>query len=231
MSGFTTSTLTGVELAPGVGEWMESFAKAQAEFPNVPKGQKATIPMKSGGEFSYTYAALPDVLEAVRPILEANGFAVAQSVAGDRDTIAVTTRIYHKAGHMESFGPLVLHSGGDARSAGSAITYARRYALCAALGIAPDEDDDGARAAAARRDEPTMSEADVAWAWVWQESKVLKAWSDADRLAAAELAQTYLAIKKVSNMDEARRVFDHMTGQYAERPIDQLPLEKEKKEK
>lgn len=212
-----------------VEAWTEAFAQAQAEFPNVPKGQKATIPMKSGGEFSYTYAALPDVLDAVRPILAEHGFAVAQSVGGDQNTVAVETRIYHKAGHMEAFGPLVLHSGGDARSAGSAITYARRYALCAALGIAPDEDDDGARAAAARRDEPTMSEADIAWRWVWEESKVLKGWSDNDRLAAAETAQTYLAIKKVTNMDEARRVLDHMRGAYAERPVEQAKLIEEEK--
>lgn len=206
--------------------WAVAFAKAQSEFPPIGKGQKATIPTKSG-EYSYTYAALPDILDAVSPILHENGFSIAQSVAGDQSTIAVETRIYHKDGCCEVFGPLVLHSGGDARSAGSAITYARRYALCAALGIAPDEDDDGARAASARREEPTQTEADLAWRWVWEESAIFKDWTPDERVAAAKTAQTMLAIKQVSDMAEAKRVFDHMAGAYQERPVEQTKLDTE----
>ena len=56
----------------------------------------------------------------------------------------MTTRIYHSDGWVEKFGPLQIFSGSTPQQAGSAITYGRRYALSAALGIAADEDNDGA---------------------------------------------------------------------------------------
>lgn len=129
-----------------IAEWTEAFLTAQAEFPEIPKNKTARIDTKGGGSYSYQYADLPDVLGVVRPILNANGLAVAQVLGGDAEGITVTTRIYHKSGHFEEFGPLTLPSGGTAQAAGSAVTYARRYGLAAALGIAPDEDDDGVSA-------------------------------------------------------------------------------------
>lgn len=121
--------------------WAAAFVKAQSQMPDIPKDKTATIPSRNGPGYTYSYADLPSIIERVRPILATNGLAFAQSVEHG-DGIAVFTRIYHKAGHFEEFGPIVLPGGQDARSAGSAITYARRYALCAALGIAADEDDD-----------------------------------------------------------------------------------------
>lgn len=134
-----------------VQEWTEAFLKAQAEFPEIDKGKTASIPTKNGGSYQYQYADLPDVLGAVRPVLNANGLAVAQVLGGDADSVSVTTRIYHASGHVEEFGPLTLPSGGTDQAAGSAVTYARRYGLAAALGIAPDEDDDGAGASHGHR--------------------------------------------------------------------------------
>jgi hypothetical protein len=125
---------------------MEAFVKAQAEFPSIHKDKTATIETKKGGQFSYSYADLPTILEQVNPVLKKHGFAVGQAVVSEDGNVGVETRIYHKSGHVEAFGPLFLPSGDDARSAGSAVTYARRYSLCAALGIATDEDDDGAAA-------------------------------------------------------------------------------------
>ena len=58
------------------------------------------------------------------------------------------TRIYHVSGQWLSFGPLVLPKDNGKKmnriqQAGSAITYARRYSLAAALGIASEIDSDG----------------------------------------------------------------------------------------
>jgi hypothetical protein len=127
--------------------WAAAFVAAQAEFPAVPKNKTATIPMKSGGRYSYQYADLADILTALQPVLSKHGLAQAQSVEATDGQVSVTTRIYHSSGHVESFGPVGLRADVGAQAAGSAITYARRYALCAALGITPDEaDDDGALA-------------------------------------------------------------------------------------
>ncbi len=125
-------------------EWAEAFAKAQSEFPTIAKTKTANIPTKAGGSYSYSYADLGDTIDAVRPILVKHGLAFAQSAVTQDDKIGIETRIYHTSGHVEVFGPLYLAAGGDARAAGSAITYARRYSLTAALGITSDEDTDGA---------------------------------------------------------------------------------------
>lgn len=123
-------------------QWSAAFVAAQAEMPDIEKRKTATIQMKQGGKFSYKYADLPEIIRVVRPILKKHGLAFAQSVEKDGAGIAVYTRIFHVGGHFEAFGPVVLPSGDDARTAGSAATYGRRYGLCAALGIAADEDTD-----------------------------------------------------------------------------------------
>ena len=128
-------------------EWAKAFVAAQSEMPEIAKSKKATIPMRSGGGYEYSYADLPAIIDAVRPILSKHGLAFAQSVeTTETHDISITTRVYHAGGGVQSFGPLLLPGGNDARGAGSAITYGRRYALCAALGIAADEDDDAAGA-------------------------------------------------------------------------------------
>ena len=120
--------------------WADAFTKAQAQLVNPPK--KRTV---NTGKFSYSYAELPDIIDSVRQVLAEHGLSFAQSVEG-AGSYGVTTRIYHRVGHCEEFGPLLLPAGSTAQEAGSAITYARRYALCAALGIAAEDDDDGAAA-------------------------------------------------------------------------------------
>ncbi len=122
-------------------DWIVAFTKAQAEFPTIAKTKTADM-----GTYSYTYADLGDIIEAVRPILVEHGLAFAQSAVTLDGKVGIETRIYHTAGHVEVFGPLYLPAGNDARSAGSAVTYARRYSLTAALGITSDEDADGAGA-------------------------------------------------------------------------------------
>lgn len=150
-------------------EWAGAFAKAQAEFPTIAKTKSATIPTKAGGSYSYSYADLGDIIDAVRPILVEHGLAFAQSAVTALDKIGIETRIYHTSGHVEIFGPLYLPAGGDARAAGSAVTYARRYSLTAALGITSDEDTDGAGADSPEEGHPQKGPPDAhnrAWAAV-----------------------------------------------------------------
>lgn len=126
--------------------WAEAFIAATASIPAIAKTKTAKIPTKSGGEYSYTYADLGDIIDVVKPELKKHDLVVVQSALTIDNMIGVETRIYHKAGHVEIFGPLTLPRGNSAQDAGSAVTYARRYALTAALGINTEDDDDGARA-------------------------------------------------------------------------------------
>ena len=137
-------------------EWHKAWAAAWAAIPSIGKDRSV-----SAGSYDYSYATLASIVDQIRPALTGNGLSVAQSVESTPTHVAVETRIYHVGGHVERFGPLLLPASGDARSIGSAITYARRYALLAALGIAPDEDDDGAAASKpARQSKPRGSKAE-----------------------------------------------------------------------
>jgi hypothetical protein len=126
-----------------------ALVAACAELGDVPKKHKASVPTKSGGSYSYDYADLADTLQCVRPVLAKHGLAVLQPVTTDpeHELVVVTTVIIHTSGERLDLGALGLPLGQGAQATGSAVTYARRYALTAALGLAA-EDDDGAAATA-----------------------------------------------------------------------------------
>lgn len=97
--------------------------------------------------FKSTYSNLTQVWEAIREPLSKNNLSVFQDVISTTVGISVSTRVCHASGQWMEFGPLeitVLKK--DAQSLGSATSYAKRYALCAAIGVVADEDDDGERA-------------------------------------------------------------------------------------
>ena len=114
-----------------------ALAKFQGEVRNAPKS--ANNPF-----FKSKYTPLDVVVDHIRPILEKNGLSYIQSCGGDGALVTVTTLILHESGEWIELEPLALKADKvTAQGAGSAITYARRYALTAAFGIASDEDDDG----------------------------------------------------------------------------------------
>ncbi len=210
MTTYDVTTLS--ELDTRMKDWAGAFTAAQAELPPIAKQHEATI----GNSYSYKYADLNDVLEEVRPVLNKHGLSVAQSTVSEEGQIGVVTRIYHTSGHVETFGPLLLPAGGDARSAGSAITYARRYGLCAALGISPDDDDDGE---AAREPEPKPERTDVEITpgeWLKTSVEAFAKWTSDERNNAYKDAMSSVEWVRVSSMDRAKEVFDHMAEAYYE---------------
>lgn len=136
-----------MERSETTGALYAALAKAQAAYPAVPKTKTATIPGKEGKSgYSYKYADLPDLLDAVRGPLSANGLAVSQDIGSDGETVIVQTVLGHSSGEWIATGWFGLPQGGTPQTAGSASTYGRRYSLASLLGIAADEDDDGAGA-------------------------------------------------------------------------------------
>lgn len=99
------------------------------------------------------YADLASTWEACRDALTRHELAVLQSprseVTSEGLAVIVDTVLMHASGEWVSGSLLVPVTKPDAQGVGSAITYARRYALSAFAGIAP-EDDDGAAASAPR---------------------------------------------------------------------------------
>lgn len=101
------------------------------------------------------YADLADILDHARHQLGAVGLAVTQETVTAEAGIGVLTRVIHRSGQYLEYGPLWLPQGANAQQHGSAITYARRYALAAALGIAAETDDDGQAASKPASDRPS----------------------------------------------------------------------------
>ena len=121
----------------------EALVKFQSEVPVIPKNQTATIPTKSGGSYSYNYADLSDIWEAIRTPLKDNGLAVTQFLGDLNGDDCIYTRLWHKSGEHEE-QPFRIPTGGKTpQEVGSVVTYYKRYALGAALGISTEEDDDG----------------------------------------------------------------------------------------
>lgn len=126
-----------------------------------PKNSKTVAVVTPKGKFAYKYAPLSEVLELVRPLLSANGLSIMQELYSVDNKVGVSTLITHTSGEWLETEPFYLITEKDtAQGAGSGITYARRYALSAILGISSEDDDDGK---AASNKEPKISEEDADW--------------------------------------------------------------------
>jgi hypothetical protein len=132
---------------------LDALLAVQAEAPTLKKDRTAKIPTKNGGEYSYSYAALDGIVETVRPLLTKNGLVWSAKPSWMEN---VGPSLKYKLAHApsrefeEGEMPLMLAADQAAQDMGSAITYMRRYALCAVLDLVADTDDDGALASSGR---------------------------------------------------------------------------------
>ena len=123
------------------------------------KAQKAFGPaLKSSTNphFKSRYADLSACVEAVIDALNDNGIALIQRNIETESGVCVETVFVHESGESLSSGPLhVPAAKQDPQGYGSALTYARRYSLMAACGIAPEDDDGNAATSAKNAQKPT----------------------------------------------------------------------------
>lgn len=106
------------------------------------------------GSYQYRYASLPQVMRAVRPVLAKHGLAVSQDVSTHDDCVWVTTRLVHRSGETFVTGPVGMAYKPDPQHLGSLVTYLRRYALVAVLGLGIEDDDGAAAKPPAKRSGP-----------------------------------------------------------------------------
>lgn len=94
--------------------------------------------------FRSKYADLDAIITAIRPALLETGLSFIQNqVRDEQGNIGVYTMILHKSGEFFQLDPVyVTLDKKTAQGIGSALTYAKRYSLSMAFGIAADEDDD-----------------------------------------------------------------------------------------
>jgi len=98
--------------------------------------------------FKSKYSDISAVWEAIRDPITTNGLTIWQDVITQEKSVSVTTRIVHLSGQWVEFGPLTIPlSKFDAHGVGSSTSYAKRYALCAAIGVVSGDEDDDANQA------------------------------------------------------------------------------------
>lgn len=119
-----------------------ALAKAQSELSNPPKN-------KTNPHFNSKYVDLSDGMDVIRKALGKHQIAVIQATKAEEGIIILHTRLLHSSGQwVESTYPVC---GLDThQKMGSALTYARRYAIFAMVGVAGEDDDDGNTAAIAK---------------------------------------------------------------------------------
>lgn len=115
----------------------EAVAAFHADLPKVGKGSLNPA-------FKSKYADLADIVSVVLPALAKQGLAWLTLPTITEHGFVLSYELRHDSGeHVNGSWPLPDPAAVTPQQLGSAVTYAKRYALSAVTGIAPDEDDDG----------------------------------------------------------------------------------------
>ena len=129
-----------------IGNLAAALAKAQVELVNPEKSMVATMPAdgKGAAKQTFRYAPLSGGLDIVRKTLGQREIATVQATAIDHAAgiVNVTTTLAHSSGEwISSDWPVCsLEDIASPKQMGAALTYARRYALFALVGIAGEDD-------------------------------------------------------------------------------------------
>jgi ERF superfamily len=127
-----------------IGAIAAALAKAQLELSNPEKSLVATIrsPFPREGDRTFRYASLASGLDIVRKTLGAHEIATVQTTAIDQASgqIRLTTLLAHASGEWISSDWPVCPSQETAHRMGAALSYTRRCALFALVGIAGEDD-------------------------------------------------------------------------------------------
>lgn len=119
-----------------------ALSKAQGEFKPIIKDKVAKVRSEKGN-YDYRYADLSSVRDSVTPALAKHELAVVQTFRPNGGTHQyVDTMLVHASGEFIK-SSYQIPATGKQQEIGSAITYARRYSLCAILGVVAEDDDDG----------------------------------------------------------------------------------------
>lgn len=126
------------------GEARKLYSQAIAEFQS-----RCPIIEKADKAHNKQYAAMDRIWRTIRPLLDETGLSVVWTANTVTEYgLRIEGEIRHKAGHAVPISydlpmPDKVTGQNAAQQMGSATTYAKRYALCSALGIVTGEDDDG----------------------------------------------------------------------------------------
>lgn len=187
--------------ADKIEKLVEAFGKIRADrarraYDAAMIGMQPKLPTiaENGRTEKNTYALFEDVIEGVRPILAAHGFALTHHVEGSTNNkVKVVAILAHIGGHREETSLILPYDTSDGKSEihaeASAVSYGRRITSVSILGIVSrGEDDDAKRASASQEVEMISPE---------QKVEVLKLLADTGGDLPA-----LLAMLKLSSLDD-----------------------------
>jgi len=124
-----------MQRSESINELATALAVAQGAIANAPKDAKG-----QSGNKVYRYATLASIWDACRQALTANGLSVSQDNVVEPGGVKTTTLLMHSSGQWLSNELVMPLEDRSQKGIGMAITYARRYALGAMVGVAPEDE-------------------------------------------------------------------------------------------
>ena len=143
------------ERSTEIAELIQALVKAQTAMKNPQFDSQ-------NPHFHTRYASLTAVRDAVTPALAEQNLVVTQLVGTEGQDVFCDTILWHSSGQYLSSSLRIPATKPDAQGYGSAITYARRYALMALCNVAGEEDDDAEMGQDHVRQSPTSSKVHTA---------------------------------------------------------------------
>lgn len=129
--------------SPAIDQLAAALVKAHTDFGPVKRSRIVEVLTKSGGKYTFAYAPLDTIMDAIKGPLQANGLALVQGVSRYDSGDVLNTRIIHSSGQWAANEtPVVAQKTCSAQEYGSALTYARRYGVTMLMSLVADDDDD-----------------------------------------------------------------------------------------
>lgn len=128
-----------MDRSENINELAAALNKAQGEI-------KPAIKDANNPFFKSRYADLAAVYDVCREPLSKNGLSITQHPSAEDNKVTVESIVMHTSGQWMGSRLTITSKDFTPQGIGSAITYARRYALSSILGIASEEDDDANKA-------------------------------------------------------------------------------------
>lgn len=117
----------------------------------------------SGGKFEYDYTTLDNLVDLVEPVLNESGIFMSQTNDLNDGKAVLVTTLMHTSGQFIRSETLMMIPERDPQEFGSAMTYARRYALSSILGLASETDDDANRTSSSGSSSSSSSDSSKDW--------------------------------------------------------------------
>lgn len=122
---------------------MKTSTETDKIYPAIFAMQQALEPIErtktvKTGKYSFSYAPLDAIMDKIKPLFASNGLAVIQGVDAD----VLTTRLIHMSGQWVESETFLNRDHANMHGFGGEVTYKRRYALSALIGLVADDDND-----------------------------------------------------------------------------------------